>query len=483
MEDQKIILESSLLVPAGLVPLDALKKFTVTIKDSDGEPQNFNFYDYDHITGYYKFARGNLKLVYDTFGSFGIEDRRVVTPMDSTRLPTSQGYGIQFTGQLRDNQKEVANFVMGHAGYGQINAPPRFGKTITMTYLTCKFQMKTLFLAHEISLSQQALKTFYKYTNIIDLEAQEGRQIVGIVNEWEDLDKYDVAFMPYQKFVSGTDAEAQLKKYSNRFGVVWVDESHIGSRDWYAKIIGSFNSRVRMGVSGTTERKNNMHLVTNFVLGPVVIEGKSEQIPCEVTTIKTGVKVPTSPRNVKWFWAKSKPWLAAHKPRNEMIAKMIADYVNAGHSCVAVTPFSTHCEEVVQILKIKYGIAAEAYHAKKFKASNKEKSAKLREDALIRLRTGQTKVMVAVRSMVLGLDIPRMTAFFSMIPTANGPDYYQEYCRVRTPFEDPETGYVKQMGYIVDFVDDQYLIENTYKTRVNLYNKENFRVTEHKISL
>jgi superfamily II DNA or RNA helicase len=371
--------------------------------------------------------------------------------------------------------------VISGGGFGQLNAPPRFGKTVTMTYLTCHFQMKTLFLSHEISLSQQALKTFYRCTNVVDIENQLGREVIGLVHEWEDLEKYDVAFMPYQKFVSGTDAEEWLKRYKNRFGVVWIDESHIASRDWYSRIVGSFNSRIRLGVSGTTERKNNMHKVTNFVIGPVVVEGKSEQLPCDVTVIRTGIQIPfkKSVSNTKWWWAKVKSWLAGLPDRNKSIAKMIAEYVSNGHSCIAVTTSSVHCEELAQLLKIQYGISAEAYHAKRFQHGNKEKKAALREACLQRVRSGEVQVLIAVRSMVLGLDLPRLTGFFNLIPTSNGPDYYQEFSRIRTPHTF-ENGVAKTMGYIVDLVDDHFLLEGSYNSRKKCYSKEKFNVAEYK---
>lgn len=477
-------LDSSLWVPAEHVPLDVLKDFTVMVKDDEGQDQNYNFYEYDYTTNYYKFSRGNLELIYNRFGHLGIEDRRVVVPMESTQVSTPNGFGIKFVQSLRPNQIEVVEKVMAQGGYGQIKAPPRFGKTVTMAYLTCQLQMKTLFLSHEISLSQQALDTFYWSTNVIDVEYALGKQVIGIVHEWEDLEKYDVCFMPYQKFVSGTDADIWLKKYKNRFGAVWVDESHIASRDWYSRIVGSFNSRFRMGVSGTTERKNNMHKVTNFTLGPVVVEGKSVQLPCEVTTVRTGIQIPfkKSQSNMKWWWGKVKSWLGQHEGRNDFIAKMIADYVQAGHSCIAVTGFSTQCEELAKILKTRYGIEAEAYHSKRFRHSNKEKSAALREACLDRLRTGKSQVMIGVRSMVLGLDIPRLTAFFNLIPTSDGPNYYQEYCRVRTPYEF-DNGVLKSVGYLVDFVDEHFLLEGSYGSRKKLYDQEKFPVVEYKTSL
>jgi superfamily II DNA or RNA helicase len=72
--------------------------------------------------------------------------------------------------------------------------------------------------------------------------------------------------------------------------------------------------------------------------------------------------------------------------------------------------------------------------------------------------------------MTTGIDIPRATVFLNLLPTANGPSYYQEFCRVRTP----NGG--KDKAFIIDFVDDHPIAVACSKTRRKVYEKEGFKI-------
>lgn len=475
----KAILEAYLTVPSYLVPMDIFDKFRVTLKDSEGEDYDIEFFKYDHRTDTYKFERGNLALLRQCFSHVEIEDRRTVVPMSCNNVVTPSGVGLTLTtslrkgyhdlltGEFRPGQKEVVDLIVGGDGFGQIKAPPRFGKTITMIAITAELKQKTLFLSHQIDLAEQAYKSFVKFTNLMELEYETGKQIVGIVDKWEDLNKFDVAIMPYQKFVSGTNADEMLDHYRNRFGVVFVDESHKAKANRYSSIISSFNSRYRIGVSGTTELKGDFHLINNYTLGPVVVEGYAEQIPCTVYTVNTGVHVPY--KQSKMFFTNACTYLSRNFDRNALQMQILTAWAQQGHSIVAVTDRTDHIESIVRELKSR-GITAEAFHAKRFPKSKLGK--KQREECLNRIRSGETQALIAMRSMVLGLDIPRASAFFNLQPTAHPQNYYQEFSRVRTPFELGD--YKKTMAYIIDFVDEHHILKACYKTRRKQYEKYNF---------
>jgi len=451
----KLILDSSLHVPFHMVPSNAFDDFQCTILDRDKNEINYKFYVHDPEKDEVRFARGNIPLLQKYFDWALVDDKRASPTM-------SVSGGLQFTKTLRENQAGVVNELLDkRITYGQIKAPPRFGKTVTMTYLTCKWGLKTLFFAHQIDLSKQALKTFYDMTNLLDLEYELGRPIAGIVEEWEDLDKYDIAFMPYQKFVTGTNAEEMLAKYKDRFGVLFVDESHRGSAERYSQIISSFNSLYRIGVSGTTERKNEMHLINNFVIGPVVVTGSAPQVPCKVITVHTGIEVPYR-IGTDTFFLNMLNYLATSEIRNKLILDTIYNFARAGHSIIAVGDRVQQCNIIANTLCKDYSIRAEPFHAKAFK------SKKQREECLERTRRGQTQVLIALRSMVLGLDIPRLTVFLNLLPTNNKPNYYQEFSRVRTPYEG------KDFSYVIDFVDKNVVAFGCYKSRVTLYKEHSF---------
>lgn len=791
------------------MPLNAINEFRCTIKGKqDEEDINVEFFRYDATRDVYLFARGNLPLIDRHFGHCTIEDHRAAVPMaeDVCKL-------LKFSGKLRPGQLAVATQAIAAGGYGQIEAPPRFGKTITLVHMACELKLKTLFLSHQIDLSKQMLGSFYNFTNLIDVEYELGRPVVGIVDKWEDLDKFDIAIMTYQKFVTGTDAELMLEAYKNHFGAVFVDECFdgrtpvlladgtfkeirkiamevesgedvkiksynpdtktwepkrvlrafksratedwfrvelgkqskvfcTGSHNWfldgyvkkqssdlkigdvvithpvdgsfakprklgdwqkqlllggffgdfgfmkttnrarvrivhgvkqkeyfdykcrilksiikeepkfniigfsklgtwststlssveikwmmmswekdpenfieqlddrawaflfmdngshtgwgarlhinrspldkaallslafnkrysattyiadykgstlvvntvdygnfckrvgkyfhpslryklqvpsehfiegvddaqnyaveevtkisrwpvckksspfrydlevednhnylvgsgylvsnchrasaprYSAVVGAFNPRYRLGVTGTVERKDQMHLINQYIIGPVVATGLSDQVPCQAHIVHTNIKIPIRGQNNKMFFVQALSYLATNEARNDMLTQYIYQYAAVGHFIMAISDRTSQIKTITAQLK-KLGIKAEEYHSSAFK----NKTA--REDCLNRIRSGSTQVIVAMRSMTLGLDIPRLTALFNLLPSSNQPNYYQETSRVRTNFPG------KEMAHVIDFVDDHYIMEACAKSRMKVYHKHSMEV-------
>lgn len=462
MNNNTATLQHKLIVPAHQVPLNALDHFKVTLKNEEGELVDYVYYYLDYQQNMYYFDRGDLGLIYKVFSYLKIEDQRSAPSMNCLSTVTNSGLGLVFTGKLRQNQQPVADYLINGLGYGQLKAHPRFGKTVVMTAVTCKLGLKTLFLSHEISLAKQAYEKFTMYTNCLELEKTLGRKVVGIVDKWEDMLELDVCIMPYQKFVSGKNSKEWLLRLRNQFGLIFVDESHKSRSDTYAFTVSSFNPKYRYGVSGTTELKNNMHLLNHHILGPVVVTGHGDQLPFSVITYNTNVSVPIRPS--KMFFTMALTYLAGHNERNKFILSIIEMWLKAGHTIIATSDRTAQCDWFAAQFK-ELGYTAESYHAKKFK------NQKQREEVLQRIRDGKTQAMFAMRSMVLGLDIPRATAFFNMMPTAHPQNYYQEFCRVRTPFS--ESGLEKTHSWVIDFRDDNFILKACYKTRRRKYVEEN----------
>jgi len=139
---EKAFLEHKLIVPAHLVPLNALDAFKVTLKNQDDEQVDYTFYDIDYDNNLYYFERGDLGRIYQVFSHLQIEDRRSRPRMKSSSTVTEQGVGLTFTGTLRDNQKDVADFLVNGLGYGQLKAHPRFGKTVVMVNYRLQTRLK-----------------------------------------------------------------------------------------------------------------------------------------------------------------------------------------------------------------------------------------------------------------------------------------------------------------------------------------------------
>lgn len=454
----KVLLDSTLIVPAECVNEAHLELFTPVVVDRDGNPHIFQFYKYDDLNGTIHFARGKLDTLKEFFGHLPWQDLRASVPMASRTI----GPGLQFTGKLRPSQLEAANKILSGGGFGQVNCPPRFGKTITMIYVACQLQLRTIWLVHQIDLCVQALKSFREFTNVFELEHEAGRRIIDKVDKWEDILDLDVAILPYQRFISTENNLEKLREAKDSFGVCIVDECHRSSAPRYQEVVETFNPQYRLGCSGTTERKDQMHVVNQFVLGPVVVRGTAPQMPCEVHMVRTGTKIDYN-STLKTFFVKMLTFLAKNKERNALIVEQMKRWAEKGYTIVAVSDRTAQCDILASALK-SAGFSAEAFHRSLF--SNNDK----REACLSRVRKGETQVLVMMRTMTTGIDIPRATVFFNLLPTANGPSYYQEFCRVRTPNEG------KERAFIIDFVDDHPVAIACSKTRRKLYEKERFLV-------
>jgi len=453
--DRPVLLDK-LYVPTHMVPLNAINDFMATVKDVDGNDINLQFFEHDYEKGVTKFARGDLKLLQKHFGKFDIDDQRAKVPLT---IP------LKFKGELRPNQKSVVEKVLRSDGYGMISAPPRYGKTVVMTYITCKLGYKTLFLSHQIDLAKQALKTFWKMTNILDLEYDANKQLIGIVENWEDIDRYEICFMPYQKFIQNEKSWDKLKECRDKFGLVFIDEVHRSNATQYSKVVSGFNSAWRLGVSATIKIKSGMDIVSQYVLGPIIAKGIVEEVPCQVRIVKTGVIIPFRCISIKKFFLDMLDFLANHRERNEFIIDYIAAYARSGHYCLAVAERKKMLDYITKGLKDR-GIEARAFHADA--VGNKKK----REEILQQARKGEIQVLVANRNMTLGLDIPRLTTFFNLTPSANKPNYYQDFSRVRTPFEQ------KYLAYIIDFLDYHSVCDGCLASRKSVYKQHNFEIIQ-----
>ena len=462
----RIILAEKLIVPSCMVPFGATEDYKATVKGrtKDDEEQHFEFFRYEPITECHEFARGNQGLFKKHFASMPLDDQRSRAMMGTLSIPTPQGNGLKFVGSLKREQQDVVDALLKTDLNGLLDAPPRFGKTITLVYLTCHLKMKTLFLAHNVDLSKQMLASFRKFSNALDLEYTANRRVVDIVEDWDDLYELDVAIMTYQSFTSNDKAWKKLATVKNVFGAVFVDEVHKATARTYTAVVSSFNSAVRIGVTGTVQRKDGMHVQNEFIFGPVLAEGRSNQVPTQVRVVKTGLNIGKVPGNPKMFFNKVHDLIMKDDVRTDLIVSFVKAYVDAGHYCFVVADRTAHIESMVRKLK-GLGIPAAAYHGKSFK------SQKHRDKCLDECREGKTKVLVANRTMTVGIDLPRFSAFFCASPSANAPNYYQELCRVRTVYPG------KHMAYIVDFVDNHHILEACLGTRKKVYNEENFEIT------
>ena len=440
-------LRDRLFVPEEYVTLDMLERFetklVLGINKATEEPiiQSLYHYERTQVTrdeAIYAFNRGDMCLIREVFHDFEIQDDRVEVPM---RHPLK----IRFTeGRTwRPYQPDAIGALLSH-DYGVLKAPPRSGKTLMLAAAICAERQKTIVFAHQTDLLEQMLDTFEQYTNLKELQKNTKERIVGIAEDWDDFDKFDVVLCTKQTFDRPANKH-QLILIQKMFGSVWVDESHWVPAEVYSKTINRFWAKKRQGCTATPKRKDQLDSIMDYVLGPVIWEifpTQTKRVPVQVTTIGTGIGT-----RIGDFTAYLS-FLVKEKTRNDLILKWIEQDVRAGHTVIACTDRKEHTYNMVEWL-LERGIKAVAWNG-----DLKTRESRLR--VLNRMRTGECQVMVGMRRMMTGLDIPRASSFHNMTPTANavskgehaGEGGYEQQCtRVLTEFPG------KNLALIRDYCD------------------------------
>jgi len=242
------------------------------------------------------------------------------------------------------------------------------------------------------------------------------------------------------------------EKY-NRIPVL-VSNCHKTPAQCYSKVVTNFSALHRIGVTATFERKDQLQVVTKNIMGPVVVKAKIPQMDCTYQIVETGY----DPGKFS-LWSTLENRLANAKNRNDLIVKLIEKDVKAGHHVVVATRRVKHCKILVDRLR-ELDIEAEVFNSTLVK----------REEVLNKARKGEIKVIVAMRAMLLGINVPIWSSFHNTMPTSNPPAYYQEYSRIRTK----QPG--KRNPVIRDYVDLGRACVSTKFIRIKCYKKDGFRM-------
>ena len=346
-----------------------------------------------------------------TFGK--IKDRRTDR---KAKLP------LKMVGQYRDYQKKAIKEMARHET-GVLQAPPRMGKTVMAVGLIVARQRKTLVLAHQTDLLEQFANQTICNPELFDGKSLK-KPLAGICRTLEDFRKYPICLATYQTFLSKKGAKL-LEKVKDMFGMVFVDESHRTPAARYTEILSRFSARHMHGCTATPDRKDNLYLVADRVLGPVRHEiGKEHVLAPKVYGHETGF-VP--PARLPRHWNAMMTMLYGSGKRNDTIARAAAFDVANGHHVLIPVNRNKWALELERRINKKVG-------RKVCFLFNGSIPKSKRQDARNTMRfDDDAKVTIATRSMLLGMDCPDWSAIYTVAPISNTPLYTQEIYRVCTP--------------------------------------------------
>lgn len=417
---------------------------------------DYKFYAYTHNGKYVGIDVGRRDLVtslFERLGDVEVSDRRPAPPM--------RNKGMKFNFDVAYDYQVPAIAAMVKYGRGVLESAPRTGKTAMAAAVSLELGLKTIIVAHQSDLLTQIYNTYMgidtavQFTNCGDFE-----DAVGFCKTLADFEKYDVCLSTYQTFLS-KGGQRLLKQICGMFGTVIVDEVHRSGADRYGEIISRFNSKVRIGMTATYERKDRKHLIVNHVFGSVTHSTPAKSLKPVVSVIDTGVKC----RKTYKIWQYAMKFLENSVPRNRCILKYIKHDVEAGRSIlIPVTSHAYNSFLVAAINKVCGKQVAKGWHGKLKPAD--------RVNILNEARSGELRVVVATRSMLTGVNVQRWDCLYEVMPINNPPNFRQEYRRICTPMEG------KPKPVIRFFVDQWGLTQRCFIHCVKVFKEDEIPFTK-----
>lgn len=394
----------------------------------------FKFYNEVKIDNkdYIGISKGRMDLVEDITGNlknFKVVDARTVAPMKSK---------LKFTGTPYDYQEEAVNEMLKHE-HGVLCSAPRTGKTIMSVMVTCRLKQKTLIIAHQDDLLKQFYKTFQTFTNCDSLTTKKGKPVVVIANKRKDFfSGADVVLVTYQKFIREVGKKL-LNKLAKKYGLIITDEVHKGNADAYSLVLSSLYPKYMYGVTATPRRKDCKEFIVNRIVGDIIHKTTAKSLTPTVIVKRSAMKAKVSAR----MWHAILKALYNNKPRTKHIVAEAMKDLEKGHNIlIPIQGNRAACEMYAQEINIAWmnkkkttKQIAEPF----YRYANKN----MKEDVLNRARSGKTRVIVAMRSMLTGVDVPRWSMIYEISPINNEPNFEQEALRVCTPFENKPKPVIK----------------------------------------
>jgi hypothetical protein len=346
---QKIYIKDKLYIPQTLIPdLSLLQKhwdlpvFDESLcKRCDNRPHRINNQcricpGLQRIVRMWAVKEGNNGLKYYTLPCGQIKHTLARLNIDISnvqfedlRVDLPFIHPLKFTGTLRRgefvngvptaNQEYLVQKWL-ETGYGLIEAPPRTGKTVLGTYLSCFLQKKTIITAHQEELLMNFYKTYVNMTNLKELQEQTGKHIVKVIQKIEDFERedYDVILVNYQKFIRSSGEERIEKYLKSKFAFVIVDECHQGAAECFSKFLHKLAPKYTLGLSATPKRKDCVEERTQIYTEQGVMS-----MGDLVDLLKQGQKIRVYSKNLETNEIELKPILEVHEKYTNRVKKAL----------------------------------------------------------------------------------------------------------------------------------------------------------------
>ena len=314
----------------------------------------------------------------------------------------------------RDSQTDAVALFEGN---GLVEAPVSFGKTIVGLGLAHKFQTKTLIITTT--------------TTIRDMWVKEIKKWFGFEPGIIGGGKFNVG----PSIVVGNiqTVRNRHKDLSTTFGLVLVDEVHRSPAKSFTETLDSIKAYHKIGLSGTMERKDGLHIVLPDYFGTTRFVGKVENI-MEPTAHLWDTDIALS-ANEFIPWANKITELYANETYRAQILRLVNLYADAGHTVLALcdrTEFLSYLHEETKDISLIINGAVEGEE---------------RDSVMEAMERRDASVLFATQSIFAeGVSLNELSAVILITPINNKPLHTQICGRILRKCEDKQSPVIVDVG-------------------------------------
>jgi superfamily II DNA or RNA helicase len=341
---------------------------------------------------------------------------------------------FKFTGTLKDHQPTGVNAII-EKRRGVLRSPPRSGKTVMATAAICKIAQKTMILASQVEWLDGFAETFIGSESQPALTNCRKTQI-GRARTLADFERLDVCLVTPQTFRSPRGKRI-LRKIRDMFPVLVVDEVHTAAAAEYAKVIASLNTRYKIGLSGTPNRKDGRYVIMRNLIGPIIADIKVESVVPHGRLVRTAYSEPSKKGNYQVPWSVAVNRLEYDPKRLKLIADWALKDASNGHMILIPLARIKSMEALTMAINKMAGTRiAEVLNGKVPKVKRKQ--------LILDARAYRVKVLVGTTKLLTtGTNIPRASALYDVTLSSNDENCEQRSRRVCTPFDGKPTPIIR----------------------------------------
>lgn len=298
------------------------------------------------------------------------------------------------------------------------------GKSIVGIGVIAGMEMKTLILSKRRDGNTHWIREIQKHTNIQQLEELYSKQLIGAFGSTRAKKRkptWPITVATVQSFLSPAGHQ-QLIRLQNEFGLILIDEVHeFGSRE-FSRILSCFNPSALCGLTATVKREDKAHFLLFDLVGPVVAEAKSKQMPPIVTFVATRVSAPQwvyrkkFPRHYQW--GVTLKYLANSDQRYDTIIKWLHQDIEDGRVIACISERRAIPKEIfVRLREQGYDVA--------YVDGNTRNRERIYND----VRNGTTQILCAGKVLNAMVNIPSLDCIHVLTPLNSKTAIEQIYGR------------------------------------------------------